>query len=606
MSNTVRTRVASAEPGSALVHVLRAHREGWNGTICESPERWRCGAPEAFRVNECGGDRPSCPDLAAFKPGRPVLRVRTPGLVDWLRDESRELENLLLFALSASRRADVSGTLFVQGVYRIGTAIVRNGDQAIVKPEGDDWTPFPPFAVPVERAPWRLDDDTPGAVPEHEARRWIDTAREAGRTPDPARGWTEEMRERLERFCNDKAAIFEFARERTSDGVLDGLPCIVATEQDTSADPGPHDARTREETDTGSPPALATVEPRSGEPDPSGNRPDSSVGRPIDARPVADPPTTGGDARDLPSPAPPAPWSVVREPRGPDIGSEALAKRLREVSALLGSSVDDLYLIDAFARAGEIVWLRGKAAQRTLRAYAHAVSGGSIHESPVGPTTLDVDDLWRDPATRAPTGLARAWTFAQNEPDTTVLASLSTIDAGVMRPWIGTLANVLRAPGRPGNLLVVATSTEDGSPAGSFDAIGRWLIPIEPLDAAENAARMTAVLLAGAGATGVEDQLAARSTRLVHARESRIPLDVLKPWTGRLVERPDVDVERVVRATAFLVARTSTTETDDALEQALEWLDAVTAEKRGALSGGLGAGYRRLDAHIDRERKDTT
>lgn len=158
----------------------------------------------------------------------------------------------------------------------------------------------------------------------------------------------------------------------------------------------------------------------------------------------------------LPSSVPP--WWGVGDADARDIPISELRGRLAIEAALHGIVDVDLALLDGFARAGELVLVLGHQAEVAVIAYARALAGGRVRRQPLDPSVIGLDDLWRVPGTGRPTAFALAWQRALARPNEAVLMCLSDFDAAPCHLWLTSLTAALRAPGRPANLLVLATA----------------------------------------------------------------------------------------------------------------------------------------------------
>lgn len=159
----------------------------------------------------------------------------------------------------------------------------------------------------------------------------------------------------------------------------------------------------------------------------------------------------------LPSAVPPW-WSGSGVPDPITIGRSGVKQRLAAEAHVHGLVQEDMWLLDAFVRAGELVVVTGANADLTIEAYARTVSGARMHTQALDPATIGVDDLWRSAATQTTTAFAHAWHTAVQHPEQTVLVCLRSIDASPARLWVPALSTFLADEQRPGNLLVVATA----------------------------------------------------------------------------------------------------------------------------------------------------
>ncbi len=169
----------------------------------------------------------------------------------------------------------------------------------------------------------------------------------------------------------------------------------------------------------------------------------------------------GPDAAKCAAPAFPSaspPWWGASRSEATTITTADLAGRVREEATLHGLVSDDLLIVDAFARAGELVVLTGQQSELALEAYSRVVGAGQARTVPVDPGVIGIDDLWRTPATGRPTALAWAWHRALSMPAETVVVCLRGIDMSPAAAWMPALEAALRSDLRPRNLLVLATT----------------------------------------------------------------------------------------------------------------------------------------------------
>ncbi len=89
--------------------------------------------------------------------------------------------------------------------------------------------------------------------------------------------------------------------------------------------------------------------------------------------------------------------------------------------------------------------------------YAAAVAGGQLYRELAGPTILSMDDLWVRPGTGAPTAFATAWRSAAADPGSWQLVWLEGLHRSPVDLWLPSLAELLRHPSRPENLMVGAS-----------------------------------------------------------------------------------------------------------------------------------------------------
>ncbi|MFC0126227.1 hypothetical protein [Ralstonia solanacearum] len=180
-----------------------------------------------------------------------------------------------------------------------------------------------------------------------------------------------------------------------------------------------------------------------------------------------------------------APWAKRIEcPGTVDIEYTALTSRMQAEAVAHAVAVNDLLLIDAFARGGELLLLLGPQSELALAAYARCITSGAVRFFHLDPSVIGLEDLWRIPGTQQPTAMAYAWNAAEAEPDRFHIVCLRNIDAAPLHLWLKSLSAVLQSTSRPRNLLFFATlaaSQQDqkGRPTGGSCPYQEWLIPIQ-------------------------------------------------------------------------------------------------------------------------------
>lgn len=566
----------SFEPGDALAYLVLGHRQEWDGSVCEDAEGWECGAPKAFREEFCAAGKRRCTDLAALSPHGPKIRIDDSQFVNWLNHPDHVLEGQLLFLLGPSRRTEENATRFVHGVWVIGNAPVRpgidDGEQAILEPTTDRWAAFPPYKVAVSESGLVFEGPRTGRVTKETVREWLYMAGEVGRRTAFGEGWTEEHWMRLKSFCDERGRLLNEAAEFASVEGND-LTALVATPVLTSAA-----ARSIPAEETPSEETLPTeaveVSPPLAEPDdPKGMQPAEDGD--------ATPPWTAGEA--LPAAA--------------SIGRPQLRDRLVRNGEAFGFLSEDLLALDVFLRAGEVVWVLGEGAERAVAAFAHATTGGRTFVHAVGPTTLTLDDLWRDAETCLPCALARGWRFAECEPERLATVHLAALDSAPFGLWLRALTTVMRSDRRPRNLLVVATGTGAAiEPPASLDLV-RHIVPLVPRDAPNRAVIVSRAALS-------ESRHALDPAVLV-ARLADLP----KPSTTATMSLAtgSGSVENAIRAARLLGAGLWTRSAEEAVAAARSWnasLDGNRDETHESADGferspeALLAGWRALEELI--------
>jgi hypothetical protein len=152
------------------------------------------------------------------------------------------------------------------------------------------------------------------------------------------------------------------------------------------------------------------------------------------------------------------PWSLAQVASSSEhINLSQLPDRLKRVAREAGISSGSMSLFDVGARSGAFVIVPQAQAEVMVPAYARAVSRGDFVRVALGPSILQLDDLWVHPAKEQPTGLANAWLEAESNPDQVQLVWLDGLHRSPMDLWLPSLIGVLNNEKRPTNLLVVAS-----------------------------------------------------------------------------------------------------------------------------------------------------
>ncbi len=85
------------ETGGAWGCQVNAHRAGWNGTVCNDPCNWDCGAKRQFRADYCDRGDDRCYQVYLFDAQKPWFIIDEKG-AKWLLDEdARALDDQVLF-----------------------------------------------------------------------------------------------------------------------------------------------------------------------------------------------------------------------------------------------------------------------------------------------------------------------------------------------------------------------------------------------------------------------------------------------------------------------------------------------------------------------------
>ncbi|MDT3322027.1 hypothetical protein Q4Q52_20030 [Shewanella sp. SP1S2-4] len=176
------------------------------------------------------------------------------------------------------------------------------------------------------------------------------------------------------------------------------------------------------------------------------------------------------------------PWSLAQVASTSEhITFSQIPERLNKVARDAGILSESMSLFDTGARSGALVILPQVQAEVMVQAYARAVSRGDFVRVPLGPSVLQLDDLWVHPAKDQPTGFAYAWLEAENNPDQVQLVWLDGLHRSPMDLWLPSLIGVLHSDKRPTNLLVVASIEHDQLDADRvWKELPRFSFPIVP------------------------------------------------------------------------------------------------------------------------------
>jgi len=157
------------------------------------------------------------------------------------------------------------------------------------------------------------------------------------------------------------------------------------------------------------------------------------------------------------APAQAPPWARIANPRGEIESWEKGARHLRNAAKRWGFQFEDLVCADIAARAGRIVLLPAKLAPDFCSCYSASISGGHFLRHVLDPSTISLDDLWRQPPAFAPTALARAWAFATTHPHHYVAVLFDGIGRTSLDLWLPSLVEEISSTRRPANLLLFAS-----------------------------------------------------------------------------------------------------------------------------------------------------
>ncbi|HAA55938.1 MAG TPA: hypothetical protein DCE42_14335 [Myxococcales bacterium] len=85
------------EDGGAWGCPISAHRHNWNGSICDAPTEWNCGASSDFRESYCQQGDGRCFARSTFQPQGPHLIVGANGIEWLLKEDETSFEDQVLF-----------------------------------------------------------------------------------------------------------------------------------------------------------------------------------------------------------------------------------------------------------------------------------------------------------------------------------------------------------------------------------------------------------------------------------------------------------------------------------------------------------------------------
>lgn len=127
------------EEGGAWICKVNIHRHRFNGTICEAPANWNCGADQQFRERHCARGDSRCFHLAMFADIDPTFEMHKNG-GSWLMDADPEaLRGQLLFFWTPAYNEEYgrlpnSRAEVVAGLYVVESVELRNSFAYVVRP----------------------------------------------------------------------------------------------------------------------------------------------------------------------------------------------------------------------------------------------------------------------------------------------------------------------------------------------------------------------------------------------------------------------------------------------------------------------------------------
>ncbi|WP_374659911.1 hypothetical protein [Phenylobacterium sp.] len=151
------------------------------------------------------------------------------------------------------------------------------------------------------------------------------------------------------------------------------------------------------------------------------------------------------------------PWGRVDPGDAETLGGSRYAERLKENAEQFGFVARDALVADVSVRAGRLTLLPEAEADAFVRCLAGVCAGEAYVRHTLDPSVLSLDDLWRHPATGAPTPFAFAWTAAKLDPRRYRVVLLEGVHRTPLDLWAGGLVRILERADRPANLLVFAS-----------------------------------------------------------------------------------------------------------------------------------------------------
>lgn len=135
---------------------------------------------------------------------------------------------------------------------------------------------------------------------------------------------------------------------------------------------------------------------------------------------------------------------------------ENFTDTLRNVAIRSGYQPDALLIADIAARAGELVVMPSSAASDIVQCYASVIASGEVYRHILDPSTIGLEDIWRQPVSSIPTAFAQAWISASANPTRFKILFIDGLERTPIDMWLPSLVNELDRESRPSNLLVFA------------------------------------------------------------------------------------------------------------------------------------------------------
>lgn len=149
------------DQGYIFAVAMNAHRQHWDGSICQQAESWMCGASMEFRTSFCSSGSPSCFHLHVFDRSAPRFITPETSLVHAVRTQPTLLDGQVLFfygrPIGKHGQSGSEDEKVVYGAYRIKHGSIdstRNQHKLVLEPHSDGWTLFPraPLRAPSLRS----------------------------------------------------------------------------------------------------------------------------------------------------------------------------------------------------------------------------------------------------------------------------------------------------------------------------------------------------------------------------------------------------------------------------------------------------------------------
>ena len=152
------------------------------------------------------------------------------------------------------------------------------------------------------------------------------------------------------------------------------------------------------------------------------------------------------------------PWGCIQQEKHTRfIPFPEFSARLATDAKQAGLEADDIMLMVTALRSGVLTVLPQDAAEVMVPLLANAATGGEFVRQPLGPGTLNLDDIWTEPVRGALTGFSRAWIAALRNSERFYLVWLDGLQRTPVDMWLPSLVGALTSQHRPKNLLVMAS-----------------------------------------------------------------------------------------------------------------------------------------------------